>query len=133
MISGLYAAIFMVFQYFLVMGVVKVRRAEKIGLGDGGSENLQRQIRAHGNFMEMVPFFLVLMVIAELSGAPFWALHVLAIGMVIGRFMHAYALIKAHGQARFYSMNITMFALFGAAGLCLWSSLQFILSGVLLG
>ena len=54
---------------WLSLRVSQVRRAAKVELGDGGHEPLTRRIRAHANFAENAPFFLLLLALLELNGA----------------------------------------------------------------
>ena len=130
MVSGLYAAILAFIQYALIMRVVKVRNSEKVSLGDGGHEALQRRIRAHGNFVETVPMALVLMVIAELSGAPLWSIHVLGLLMVGARVAHAIGINSGtgYGKFRFYGMVATVVVYILGALLCLWLAFPVLLA-----
>lgn len=50
--------------------VIGLRRKNKIGLGSGGHEDLERAIRAQGNFAEYAPFGIILIACLELNGAP---------------------------------------------------------------
>src|SRR3954454_21653020 len=49
--------------------VSKYRGQFKVGVGDGGHEPLLRRMRAQANFVESAPFFLLLVLALELSGA----------------------------------------------------------------
>lgn len=73
----------------LSMQVIGLRRKNKVSLGDGGIEDLDRAIRAHGNFAEYVPLGLVLMACLELNGAPLWWVAILGAMLVAGRYFHA--------------------------------------------
>ena len=46
---------------WLSLRVSRLRRPLKIGVGAGGNEVLLRRLRAHGNFAENMPIFLVLL------------------------------------------------------------------------
>ncbi len=128
MVTGIYAALFAVMQYGLTIYVVKRRLAAKISLGDGGDEELLKRIRAHGNFVETVPMVLILMLIAELSLAPYWALNAVGVCMLLGRGMHFYAIMNENFKIRAPSMYLTVFAWFGGAALCMWTAITTILS-----
>ncbi len=68
---------------------VSARRSEvKASIGDAGDTILYERIRQHGNFVEVVPFALVLMVLAEASGANSVALHTAGGFLVVGRLLH---------------------------------------------
>ena len=122
MISGLYAAVLALIQIKLTLDVVGIRRGQKISIGNGGREDLERKMRVHGNFIETVPIALLLMLIAELSGSPLWCIHILGLMMVGGRIAHAIGLNSktGHGKFRFYGMVTTVTVIVLGAFLCLW-------------
>ena len=53
---------------WLAVRVSRARRQLKVSVGDGGNEALLRRIRAHGNYVENMPFFLILLGLVELAG-----------------------------------------------------------------
>ena len=58
---------------WLSLRVSRLRRPLKIGVGDGGNEVLLRRMRAHGNFAENMPIFLILLGLLELAtGGDLW-------------------------------------------------------------
>ena len=58
-------------------------------MGDGGSEDLAKAIRVHGNASEYTPAMLIgLLALAFLQG-PVWSIHALGIGFTVGRISHA--------------------------------------------
>ena len=58
---------------WLSLRVSRLRRPLKIGVGDGGNEVLLRRMRAHGNFAENMPIFLILLGLLELAtGGNLW-------------------------------------------------------------
>jgi len=58
-------------------------------LGSGGNEDLERAIRAQGNFAEYAPFGIILVACLELNGAPWWLVAIPGIALIIGRLIHA--------------------------------------------
>ena len=64
----------------------------KIGIGDGGNENLARKIRVHGNLTENAPLFLILLTMLELSGTNEMLLIGYGAVFILARIAHAYAL-----------------------------------------
>lgn len=84
-IAALLTAIFIKLS-FLVIGL---RRKNKVGLGSGGHEDLERAIRAQGNFAEYVPFGVILLACLELNGAPWWLMAIPGLTLIIGRLIHA--------------------------------------------
>ena len=73
----------------LSFAVIRLRRKNKIGLGSGGHEELERAIRAQGNFAEYVPFGLMLIACLEINGAPWWLVAVPGMTLTAGRLIHA--------------------------------------------
>ncbi len=73
----------------LSFAVIRLRRANRVGLGSGGNEELERAIRAQGNFAEYVPPGLILIACLELNGAPWWLACIPGITLIIGRLIHA--------------------------------------------
>ena len=73
----------------LSFAVIGLRRKNQVGLGSGGIDDLERAIRAQGNFAEYVPFGLILIACLELNGAPWWLVAIPGITLIIGRLIHA--------------------------------------------
>ena len=88
-ITPFYAGVMALMFVILSVRVVNVRRKFRTAIGDGGSRLLMRRIRAHANFAEYVPMVLLLMAVAELQGAPVWAIHVIGLMLLVGRVVHA--------------------------------------------
>jgi uncharacterized protein len=77
---------------WLSLRVSTLRRPLKIGVGDGGNEQLLRRVRAHGNFAENMPIFLILLGFVELAtGGGLW-LWGAGIVFVIARIAHAFGM-----------------------------------------
>ena len=80
-----------------MFSVIKTRGELNIFIGHGDSEALERKIRAHGNFTENVPTFLVGLLLLELIiGSGLWV-AILGAVVVIARLAHAVALIANSG------------------------------------
>ncbi len=94
MITGFYAAFLGILLVILIMRVVKRRMHFKVGLGDGGIKELEQAIRAHGNFIEIVPFALILLFIMEYVGTPSIYLHIYGVTLVAARILHAIGLYQ---------------------------------------
>ena len=77
---------------WLSLRVSRGRRTLDIGVGDGGNEALLRRIRAHGNFAENVPLFLILLALIEFAtGGNLW-LWGAAILFILARLLHVFGL-----------------------------------------
>ena len=88
-ITPLYAALLTLLMIALSVRVVLYRRAKMISVGDSDDKALLKRIRAQGNCVEYAPVGLILLLIAELQGAPGIALHAIGLILLAGRLMHA--------------------------------------------
>jgi uncharacterized protein len=73
----------------LAFNVIGLRRSNRVSLGTGGVDALERAIRAHGNFAEYVPLGLILMLTLEWNKAPMLLVAALGALLVAGRLIHA--------------------------------------------
>ncbi|PWY56763.1 glutathione S-transferase [Legionella qingyii] len=99
---------------YLSIYVVTLRRKHKISIGSKECNDLEKAIRAHGNFGEYVPLTLILLLCAEINKANWILLSILVFFFVLGRFFHAYAFLqeKHHFKFRVRGMTLT----FGVIG-----------------
>lgn len=104
MITGIYAGLCGVLLVLLYLRISQRRMAAKIGLGTGGDAELERRVRAHGNFIESVPMALLLLLLFEHSGAEAIYVHAFGILLLASRIAHAQGLSKTAGRSigRFY-------------------------------
>lgn len=86
---------------WLSLRVIGLRRRARIPLGTGGDAALERAVRAQANFAEYVPFALVLMALAETTGAPGWVLHPLGAALLAGRVAHGWGIARQPEDYRF--------------------------------
>lgn len=99
---------------WLAVRVGRVRTSEKVSVGDGGNELLVRRMRAHSNFTEYAPFFLILLALVELAwGSNIW-LWGAAILFILGRIAHAFGM-DGNGKLRMFGIASTMLVLLGLA------------------
>ena len=89
LMTSIIAAILTMIFVKLSFAVIGLRRKNKVGLGSGGYDDLERAIRAQGNFAEYVPIGLILIACLELNGAPSWLVILPGIALIIGRLIHA--------------------------------------------
>ena len=54
---------------------------------------LEQRIRAHANFAEYTPIFLILLFLAESQNTSLYIIHGVATIFTIGRILHVYALV----------------------------------------
>lgn len=93
MITGLYAGCLGILLVLLSFNVIRYRRRNRVALGDNGNFELTRAIRAHANFVEYAPIFLVMLAMAEVQSLPAYAIHLLGAAFVVGRLAHAYSML----------------------------------------
>jgi hypothetical protein len=89
LVTSIIAAVLTIIFVKLSFSVISLRKKNRVGLGSGGHEDLERAIRAQGNFAEYVPFGIVLIACLELNGAPWWLVALPGITLIIGRLIHA--------------------------------------------
>ena len=115
MTTALYGSLLTFLVLYLLINVTKKRREHKVSLGEGGPRDiaLQRAIRAHGNAVETIPLFLILLGFLDYNGAPAYLIHLFGIIFTIGRVMHAHALPKGRKYQgnRVLAIKVTIFTL----------------------
>ena len=89
LVTSIIAAVLAIIFIKLSFTVIGLRRKNKVGLGSGGHEDLERAIRTQGNFAEYVPIGIILIACLELNGAPWWLVVIPGIALIIGRLIHA--------------------------------------------
>jgi len=89
LVTALIASVLTVIFIKLSFAVIGLRRKNKVGLGSGGHDDLERAIRAQGNFAEYVPFGILLIACLELNGAPWWLVALTGASLIVGRLIHA--------------------------------------------
>ena len=111
MITSLYASLSALLIVRLTLSVIKLRRKNRISVGDGGNEELQLAIRTHSNAVEYIPIALLLLLTLELNEAPKILIHILGSTLIIGRIFHAMGLPAKNLQKRVLGMQITIYLL----------------------
>jgi uncharacterized membrane protein YecN with MAPEG domain len=88
-ITSLYAGLLGLLYLGISGWVIRVRVQQKVFAGDKGDPVMANAMRLHANFAEYVPLALILILLAEMQGAPALALHALGGGLLVARIMHA--------------------------------------------
>ncbi len=103
-VSFLYAGLLGLLLIALSAQVVLARRRFRVRLGHGTEEGMQQAVRMHANFTEYVPFAVLLLVLAEITGLPAAGVHGAGILLVVCRVLHAFGLSQSPGRTfgRFY-------------------------------
>ncbi len=125
-ITLFFASLHALLMLMLLARISRHRHGHRIGLGDGGDSELGRKIRVHGNFVEHVPFALLLLALLELSGLPDSWLWVFGGALLIGRVMHAMGLSRTGGYSigRFWGTALTWLVLLARAVAGTWLALR---------
>lgn len=113
------AALLGILHIILTLRAIKLRRANKVALGDGGQEALQRAIRVQGNFAENAPLGLLLSGLLYFLG---WSNIAggLALLLLVGRGVHALGVSQAPEDYRYRVTGMVLtFTSIGASSLCL--------------
>ncbi len=115
MITSIYASLAALLIVRLSLSVIKLRRKNRISVGDGGNEALQLAIRAHANAVEYIPITLLLLLMLELNKAPTILIHILGATLLVGRILHAMGLPTKDFKKRVLGMQITIYLLIALA------------------
>jgi hypothetical protein len=123
-ITAFYAALLAPLFIYLSLQVIRLRRSQKVAVGDGGNKKVLRAMRVQANFAEYVPFTLLLMAFAESLGTPAWFLHILGLMLLAGRGMHAYGVSRVPEpfSMRVRGMQLTFLVIALAALAALYGS-----------
>ena len=106
----------LIFVYLTIRTVIQRRKA-KVAVGDGGSEELQRAMRAHANFIEYVPITLLILTFLEMRQAGIYVMIVLGGVLLVGRCLHAFGIsqVKENFKFRKFGMYMTFFSIIGGS------------------
>lgn len=123
--AALYIALLALGIIPLAVRVIRIRRAEMIGIGDGGNRALAKAIRVHANYAEYAPFGLALLLALPLAASPAWSVHLVGLCFVIGRAAHDVGLSQTAGASigRAAGMVLTFGALVTGAIMLLWRAI----------
>mgnify|MGYP002713246440 CR=1 FL=1 len=122
LITGLYAALLALLALWLAARVVWRRNKARVGIGNGGDQDLAMRRRAHGNLLEYAPLALILLLLLELDHMTVWVLHLLGIVLVVARLLHAWGLSHSAGTSfgRFAGTLLTWLVMLTMIALLLW-------------
>ncbi len=123
-ISPFFAGLMILLQVFMTAFVGLYRVKSGIEFLDGGDVTMTRRMRAHGNFIETVPIALLVMALAELSGAPAALLWSGGAVLLVGRLLHVFTIVRygtAPGRAIGMAMTTLPMAVLG--GYLIWAAL----------
>jgi uncharacterized membrane protein YecN with MAPEG domain len=91
-VTALYAALLGLIGLALA-GLVGVARSKtSVSLNEGGDKGLIIASRRHLNWVETVPFVLLLMALIELNGGSRTWLHILGVTLIVARLVHPFGI-----------------------------------------
>jgi hypothetical protein len=101
---------------WLGLRVSQLRLRHKVSVGDAGDDRVTCRMRAHANFVEYTPFFLILIGLIELArGSEQWLWWV-SILFILGRLAHPFGMDRpAPNKLRMIAIAITWAVLIGLA------------------
>ena len=121
MLTAVYASVLCLFFVCLSLRVIALRGNPifaVLSFGKDRPDALERAIRAHGNFSEYTPLFLILLYLAETADMAPVSLHGYAACFCAGRVMHGicFAVLTRNLVLRVGGMVLTLFPLVLLAG-----------------
>jgi uncharacterized protein len=96
---ALYAGLNGLILLWLGVHVGNVRRRLKIYMGDAGHPEMIRAMRGQLNFVELVPYSILMLLFLALLGASAVFLHLLGLALTVGRLLHAAHFSQADAPA----------------------------------
>ncbi len=91
-VSAFYAVLTGLVGLVLMFFVGRQRGLTGVSLSNSGEKGLVEADRRHMNWVENVPFILLLIAMAELNGAPKLWLHALGIVLLLSRIIHPFGI-----------------------------------------
>lgn len=97
LITPTYAAVLGLL-FIILRTLVTIERAKSgISILSANNMVLAEKVRRFGNFIETVPFVLILMALSELGGAPAWVVHTAGSLLMASRLIHPFGLNHQQG------------------------------------
>lgn len=113
--ATVYVAANFLIMLWLTLRVIARRRSGRISMGDGGSEDLAKAIRTHGNAQEYIPLAMIGLVGLSLLQVPVWQIHALGGAFTIGRLLHPLGMAGGPLLLRQLGMVLTLLSYAGFA------------------
>ncbi|MBA5761324.1 MAPEG family protein [Vibrio sp. 404] len=112
MITALYASLLALLMMWLAVQVIKQRHKSRVAYADGGIDELKIARSAQGNAAEYIPITLILLALIEHNGANVLLIHGLGILFLVGRVIHAKAILAENIKGRVTGMKLTFAVMF---------------------
>lgn len=109
----------------MIFQVISMRRKTEISLGDEGNAQMMRRMRGQANFVEFVPFALIMIATLELSGFKPLGIWAGAGCLILGRLLHGYAFMFTEksviGRSGGTVLTLISFIILSVS--CIWMAL----------
>jgi uncharacterized protein len=93
---------------WLAMRVGQRRTSGKVSIGDGGHLPLIARMRAHANFTEYTPYFLILVALIEMAKGTSIGLWIVTGAFLLGRVAHGIGMDVIEGRRRLRMIGIVV-------------------------
>ena len=103
----LFTAILLFIFIALSINAAFTRRKSGLAVGEGDNETLLRAVRAHGNFVEYTPMFLISLFLIDHVSKNCEYILVIGSGFILGRISHATSMFLKKGILRITGMFLT--------------------------
>lgn len=125
-VTSLYAALAGLIGIVLWGLVGRARAAAKVSLGHGGDAALMEASRRHMNWVENVPFILLLFALIELNGGSRTWLHMMGSALVIARIVHPFGLsaTRMNTWQRMVGAGMSFLVTIAATATVGWQAIQ---------
>lgn len=130
-VTALYAALLLAVYLTLSALVGRQRGRAEVSILHGDDMDLAVAIRRHGNFVEYVPFALVLMALIEANGGSALFLHIVGGLLLVCRIAHPFGLQHDKGATPLRAIGAggTLLLLLALGAMALWQSLTMLAGG----
>lgn len=130
-VTALYAALLLAVYLTLSALVGRQRGRAEVSILHGDDMDLAVAIRRHGNFVEYVPFALVLMALIEANGVSALFLHIVGVLLLVCRIAHPFGLQHDKGATPLRAIGAggTLLLLLALGAMALWQSLTMLAGG----
>ena len=124
-ITALFASLLAFIYVSLTLNVMKLRRHHKVLLGHKNHKDLEQAIRAQANFIEYVPFGLILLSCLEINKVHPLIVFILGGLLFVGRFLHAksFTIPGTEKMKRVQGMKFTFWSMRLMAAMLIFSLL----------
>jgi uncharacterized membrane protein YecN with MAPEG domain len=101
-ITAFYGAILALILVAMSVWVIAGRLGKQTLFGDAGDDAMMRRVRSHANFVEYVPFAVLLIALLEASGASPGLVRTLLVVLIVARLLHPIGMLaKANTPPQF--------------------------------